>query len=68
MNVIKYDYPSIKFSNFHKLADLVNLTYLIAEQAPFLQTYAGTDYFDDAAANFINQENLQRGTWRVSGG
>ena len=46
----------------------MNLKNIIAEQAPFLQTYAGTDYFDDVTANFINQENLQRGTWRVSGG
>ena len=61
-------YQSIDFSNFHKWADLVNLKNIIAEQAPFLQTYTGTDYFDNITANFINQEKLQRGTWKISGG
>ena len=45
----------------------MNLDKLIAEQAPFLQTYAGSDYFDNATANYIQQEKLQRGTWRVIG-
>ena len=47
--------------------DLVNLDKLIAEQAPFLQTYAGSNYFDNATAHYIQQEKLQRGTWRISG-
>ena len=45
----------------------MNLDKLIAEQAPFLQTYAGSDYFDLATAQYIQQEKLQRGTWRISG-
>ena len=45
----------------------MNLDKLIAEQAPFLQTYAGSNYFDNVTAHYIQQEKLQRGTWRVIG-
>ena len=36
----------------------------LAEQAPFLQTYNGTDYYHDDAAKYIKEMNLQRGKWR----
>ena len=35
-----------------------------AEQAPFLQTYEGTNYFNQYANQFIMKNNLQRGQWR----
>ena len=35
-----------------------------AEQAPFLQTYEGTNYFNQYANQFIQENNLQRGQWR----
>ena len=39
-------------------------TFFKAEQAPFLQTYNGTRYFDKSTAKYIHDMNLQRGMWR----
>merc|ERR1712223_98915 len=40
------------------------LRHLQAEQAPFLQTYNGTKYYDANATQYIMEMNLQRGKWR----
>ena len=48
-------------------SDFVNLENPLAEQLPFLQTYAGTDYFDNGTSQYIEKENIQRGSWRTSG-
>ena len=56
-----------KNSIYKNRSDLVNLENPLAEQVPFLQTYAGTDYFDNGTAQYIEKENIQRGSWRTSG-
>ena len=42
----------------------VNLELYQAEQAPILQTYGDTTYFDNNTAQYVKDMNLQRGTWR----
>ena len=41
------------------------ISIISAEQAPFLQTYAGTDYFDNFTSQYVKNMSLQRGTWRA---
>ena len=43
---------------------LVNFDAFTAEQAPFLFTYNGTNYYDEDPAQYIKDSKIQRGNWR----
>ena len=43
---------------------LANLGVFKAEQAPFLFTYNGTNYYDEDPAQYIEDNKIQRGNWR----
>jgi hypothetical protein len=53
-----------KSRDYCTLKPLVKLVPYLAEQPSFLQTYKGTEYFNENATQYITEMNLQRGKWR----
>ena len=45
----------------------MNLDNSLVESVPFLTTYEGTDYYDNATSHYIVEKKIQRGSWKING-
>ena len=45
----------------------MNLDNSLVESVPFLTTYEGTNYYDNATSQYIMEKKIQRGSWKING-
>ena len=45
----------------------MNLDNSLVESVPFLPTYEGTNYYDNAISQYIMEKKIQRGSWKING-